>query len=201
MSRRYCSFVLCGLACLTTGLSTKAYGNDFQTIVTVSMAIPVYGGFAVVPQVMHPMMHEEGIGDFNPDRRMMREPFEADSYGRSQREFIPPGTLGQTYFRVSHPVPLDKHPRTAMLAVKDSGKVPYLTVGIMGGIKMKNGIWLFESTRPLDPGACQIVRVEARETPQDVEPYATRFVRLIPGRIVYLDFAGIRYLAKSEDVK
>ena len=80
------------------------------------------------------------------------------------------GTLGHTYTRVSHPIPLDKHPRTAMLAVKDNGTVPYLTVGVMGGVKMKNGIWLFESTRPLDPGACQIVRVEARQTPQDVEP-------------------------------
>ena len=75
-----------------------------------------------------------------------------------------------------------------MLAVKDNGTIPYLTVGVMGGVRMKNGVWLFESTRPLDPGACQIVRVEARETPQDVEACAVRFVRLIPGRIVYLDF-------------
>ena len=58
----------------------------------------------------------------------------------------------------------------------------------MGGIKMKSGIWLFESKRPLDPGVCQILRVEARQSSADIEPYATRFVRLIPGRIVYLDF-------------
>lgn len=103
-------------------------------------------------------------------------------------DFRPVGTIGQTYTRVSHEIPIDKHPRTTMLAVKDNGTIPYLTVGVMGGIKMKNGIWLFESTRPLDPGVCQIVRVEARETPQDVEAYAVRFVRLIPGRIVYLDF-------------
>jgi len=101
---------------------------------------------------------------------------------------LPPGTLGQTYTRPSHPIPIDEHPRTAMLAVRDRGKVPYLSVLTMGGVKMKSGIWLFESTRPLDPGACQIVRVEARETPQDIEPYSTKFVRLIPGRIVYLDF-------------
>lgn len=101
---------------------------------------------------------------------------------------LPPGTLGQTYTRPSHPIPVDEHPRTAMLAVRDRGKVPHLSVMTMGGVKMKSGIWLFESTRPLDPGACQIVRVEARETPQDIEPYSTKFVRLIPGRIVYLDF-------------
>jgi hypothetical protein len=97
-------------------------------------------------------------------------------------------SVGQTYSRPSHPVPVDEHPRTGMLAVRDHGKVPFLTVQTMGGVKMKSGIWLFESTRPLDPGACQIVRVEARQSPQDIEPYSTRFVRLIPGRIVYLDF-------------
>ena len=75
-----------------------------------------------------------------------------------------------------------------MLAIRDKGDVPFLSVQNMGGIKMKSGIWLFESTRPLDPGACQIVRVEARQTPKDIEPYSTKFVRLIPGRIVYLDF-------------
>lgn len=101
---------------------------------------------------------------------------------------LPPGTVGQTYSRPSHPVPADEHPRTGMLAVRDDGSVPFLSVQNMGGIKMKSGIWLFESRRPLDPGACQIVRVEARQTAADVEPYATRFVRLIPGRIVYLDF-------------
>lgn len=188
MSSRFCSLLLCGLACLRIGLSTTSEGSDYQSIDTFSMAIPRYGGFAVAPRVMHPLIHDEGPGNPCPDHRMNGEPFGVGSNGESQREFIPPGSLGQTYSRVSHPVPLDKHPRTAMLAVKDDSKVPYLTVGIMGGIKMKNGIWLFESSRPLDPGACQIVRVEARETPQDIEPYATRFVRLIPGRIVFLDF-------------
>ena len=188
MSRQFCSLVLCGLPCLTIGLSTQALGSDRQTMHTVSQAIPVDGGFAVTPQMMHPMMHDEGLSDAYPDHRMVEEPVGPGPQGAGQLEIIPPGTLGQTYTRVSHPIPLDKHPRTGMLAVKDNGTIPYLTVGIMGGVKMKNGIWLFESTRPLDPGACQIVRVEARQTPQDVEPYATRFVRLIPGRIVYLDF-------------
>ncbi len=90
------------------------------------------------------------------------------------------------FTRPSHPVPADEHPRTGMLAVRDNGSIPFLSVQNMGGIKMKSGIWLFESRRPLDPGACQIVRVEARQTAADVEPYATRFVRLIPGRIVFI---------------
>ena len=188
MSRRLCCFVLCGLACLTVGLPKNAHGCDCRKMHAVGMAIPSYGGFALVPQMMNPMMHDEGIGDADLDHSILEAPGEADSYDGREREIIPPGTLGQTYTRVSTPIPLDKHPRTGMLAVKDNGTIPYLTVGVMGGVKMKNGIWLFESTRPLDPGACQIVRVEARETPQDVQPCATRFVRLIPGRIVYLDF-------------
>lgn len=103
--------------------------------------------------------------------------------------WTPPGTLGVTYFRPSHPVPLDKHPRLAMLAVRDKSSAKLLTVREMGGFRMKSGVWLFESSRPLDFGACHIVRVEARKTPQDIEPYASKFVRLIPGRVVYLDFS------------
>jgi hypothetical protein len=188
MSRRFCSLVLSGLACLAAGLSAHAYGCDSPAVPIIRMSLPGYGGFAPASQMMHPMMHDEVIGDADMDHSMLEEPVGADSYPGTQLVFVPAGTLGQTYTRISHPIPIDKHPRTAMLAVKDNGAVPYLTVGVMGGVKMKNGIWLFESTRPLDPGACQIVRVEARQTPQDVEPCATRFVRLIPGRIVYLDF-------------
>jgi hypothetical protein len=100
----------------------------------------------------------------------------------------PPGTLGETYSRVSHPIPEDEHPRTAMLAVRDQKAVKYLRVQRMGGFQMKNGIWLFESARPLFPGQDHVVRVEARHDTADIEPYQVKFVRLIPGRIVYLDF-------------
>jgi hypothetical protein len=104
------------------------------------------------------------------------------------RWFNPQGTLGTTYIRASHPVPNDKHPRTGMLAVRDRGIIPYLSVNTMGGFRMKNGVWLFESSRPLDPGVCQVVRVDARQSDQDIAPFDSRFVRLIPGRIVYLDY-------------
>jgi hypothetical protein len=101
----------------------------------------------------------------------------------------PRGTLGLTYSRISHPVPEDKHPRLGMLAIRDNNRHPVVSVRGMGGLRLQNGVWLFESARPLDPGVNQIVRVEAREDMQDVVPYTTRFVRLIPGRIVYLDFS------------
>lgn len=148
-------------------MHTASSASDGQTLSALPMGIPGYGGFSVT---------ETSSG----------------SIAMAKLELplapLPPGTVGQTYSRPSHPVPVDEHPRTGMLAVRDSGSIPFLSVQNMGGIKMKSGIWLFESRRPLDPGACQIVRVEARQTAADVEPYATRFVRLIPGRIVYLDF-------------
>lgn len=76
-----------------------------------------------------------------------------------------------------------------MLAVRDNRRHPVVTVQNMSGLRLKSGVWLFESSRPLDPGVSQIVRVEAREEMQDVASYTTRFVRLIPGRIVYMDFS------------
>lgn len=98
------------------------------------------------------------------------------------------GTLGFTYLRVSHPVPEEKHPRLGMLAVRMHNADEVLAVRGMSGMKLKSGVWLFESNRPLDPGASHVIRVEAREHPLDVDAVATRFVRLIPGRIVYLSF-------------
>ena len=188
MRRKFCCVIWCGLACLAIGLSGNVHGADGIAVHAVSMAVPSYGGFAMAPQMMGSMMDGGYEDSGQMHGSVVEPPMVEGAYGGGELEIAPRGTIGQTYTRVSHPVPMDKHPRTGMLAVKDNGSVPYLSVGVMGGIKMKNGIWLFESTRPLDVGACQIVRVEARETPQDIEPYATRFVRLIPGRIVYLEF-------------
>lgn len=154
-------------------LNTVSVASDEVFSDTITMGTPAIGGFAIA-QPMHGPMALAQFGET----------------GRLELPLapMPPGTLGQTYSRPSHPVPIDEHPRTGMLAVRESGSIPFMSVHNMGGIKMKSGIWLFESKRPLDPGACQIVRVEARQTASDIEPYATRFVRLIPGRIVYLDF-------------
>jgi hypothetical protein len=99
-----------------------------------------------------------------------------------------PGTLGKTYTKTSHRIPEDKHPRLGMLAVRDSGKVEYLSVQRMSGFRMDSGVWLFETDRPLVSWTEDIVRIEARKEAADVEPYAVSFVRLIPGRLVYLDF-------------
>lgn len=188
MSRQCCCVMWCGLLCLTFGLASSVQGTDGVAAKTVDMAMPGQGRVALAPQITDSTMDggNEDSGDRHGD--IVEPPIATEANGLNELNIAPKGTLGQTYTRLSHPVPMDKHPRIGMLAIKDNATVPYLSVGVMGGIKMKNGIWLFESTRPLDVGACQIVRVEARETPQDIEPYATRFVRLIPGRIVYLEF-------------
>ena len=99
-----------------------------------------------------------------------------------------PGTLGKTYTRTSHRIPEDKHPRIGMLAVRDSDNVKYLSVQKMSGFRMESGVWLFETDVPLVSWTENIVRVEARNEAADVEPHTVSFVRLIPGRLVYLDF-------------
>ncbi|MCP4505547.1 MAG: hypothetical protein GY826_04035 [Fuerstiella sp.] len=99
-----------------------------------------------------------------------------------------PGTLGKTYTKTSHRIPEDKHPRLGMLAVRDTGKVKYLSVERMSGFRMDSGVWMFETDHPLVTWTENIVRIEARKDVADVEPYAVSFVRLIPGRLVYLDF-------------
>ena len=98
------------------------------------------------------------------------------------------GTLGMTYQRRTHAIPEDRHPRIGMLAVRDRGSVSHLSVQRMSGFRMKEDVWLYETDRPLTSWTENIVRVEACQQVQDVEPYKTMFVRLIPGRIVYLDF-------------
>ncbi|HIE97194.1 MAG: hypothetical protein ABGZ53_27775 [Fuerstiella sp.] len=99
-----------------------------------------------------------------------------------------PGTLGETYTKTSHRIPEDKHPRLGMLAVRDNRVLAHLSVQKMSGFRMESGVWLFETDKPLVTWTENIVRIEAREEPEDVEPHTVRFVRLIPGRLVYLDF-------------
>lgn len=106
-----------------------------------------------------------------------------------ERSLVPlvPATVGQTYARMSRPIPVDKHPRTAMLVVRDHGRVAAMTVSGMSGFRMSDGDWLFESIRPLRNCTENVVRVEADGAPNDMQPWNVKFARLIPGRQVYLD--------------
>jgi hypothetical protein len=170
LPRSYPRFLMAALCAVCVADSARVSACDCQAravhqaqaVQVMAMPIPAFSGMVMA----QPVMSGSVFADI----------------------WTPPGTPGETYERPSHPVPIDKHPRVGMLAVRDNGEAPLITVRDMGGFRMKNGIWLFESVRPLDPGACQIVRVESRTSVKDIEPTATKFVRLIPGRIVYLDF-------------
>ena len=105
----------------------------------------------------------------------------------------PPGTLGQTYQRPSRPIPVDKHPRIGIVdvrargatAIKVFGTNEYRTKDGFSGFQDRKdpSIWRLES-EPLVPGVPHIYRVVAKYGEASREQY----IRLVPGRIVTLDF-------------
>ncbi|MDG1896748.1 MAG: hypothetical protein P8J37_17735 [Fuerstiella sp.] len=152
--------------------SVATYGHAFWTYGYYAPTMPIHGP--------HPAQADGRRYPVHPPRGRAAE-------GASLVPLVP-GTLGKTYTKTSRRIPEDKHPRLGMLAVRDSGKVQFLSVERMSGFRMESDVWLFETDRPLASWTENIVRIEARREAADVEPYAVSFVRLIPSRIVYLDF-------------
>ena len=105
----------------------------------------------------------------------------------------PPGTLGQTYQRPMRPIPVDKHPRISIVdvrapgatSVKVYGTYEYRTKDGFTGFQDRKdpSVWRLESD-PLIPGQSHIYRVVAKYGDSAQE----RYIRLVPGRIVTLDF-------------
>lgn len=105
----------------------------------------------------------------------------------------PPGTLGQTYQRPTRPIPVDKHPRVSIVDVKADGATQVKIYGtnefrtkdsIAGFQDRRNAaVWRFES-EPLVPGVPHIYRVDAHYG----DSIQQKYIRLVPGRIVTLDF-------------
>ena len=105
----------------------------------------------------------------------------------------PPGTLGQTYQRAMRPIPVTKHPRIGILAIQAPGVTAIKVYGTnefrskdtIPGLQDRRdaAVWRFES-EPLVPGVSNIYRVEAKYGDSVQE----RYVRLVPGRIVTLEF-------------
>ncbi len=105
----------------------------------------------------------------------------------------PPGTLGQTYQRPMRPIPVDKHPRISIVdvrapgatSVKVYGTYEYRTKDGFTGFQDRKdpSVWRLES-EPLVPGQSNIYRVVAKYGDSAQE----RYIRLVPGRIVTLDF-------------
>ncbi|MBW3543049.1 MAG: hypothetical protein KY476_22550 [Planctomycetes bacterium] len=102
----------------------------------------------------------------------------------------PPGTLGVTYLQPSHPVPNDRHPRTAIIGVYVPGNATVSVHGLEDFVRLasNDGVCWFESSRPLVPGVPHVYRVEAHIARDGESFREVRWVRMIPGRIVTLSF-------------
>lgn len=107
----------------------------------------------------------------------------------------PPGTLGRTYYRATRMVPAYKHPRVGILDVHVANAAtvqvyhtsPFREEDLLDGFQdyRNENLWRFES-KPLIPGIPQIYRVEAVDS---IGQRKVRYVRLIAGRVVDLDFS------------
>ncbi len=111
-------------------------------------------------------------------------------------EAPPPGTLGRTYSLPSRPVPANRHPRIGMIDVCTDEAVHVIvrwTNDFRNEETLKGSrdecnpsLWHFES-KPLLPGLTQIYRVEVYRGEAGSAPSEVRYVRLVRGRIVYLN--------------
>ena len=109
----------------------------------------------------------------------------------------PPGTLGYTYRRRSWRIPVEKHSRVAMLDVTAPGASEvhvyttnqYRLADELDGFQDPENpdLWHFE-TDPLIPGLPHVYRVEAARPDIDPSLADVRYVRLIRGRRVTLEY-------------
>lgn len=102
----------------------------------------------------------------------------------------PPGTLGQTYQRQSWPIPKNEHPRTAIIQVTAPGFTQMEVDGLadMEGFQRPDGAWIFKSKQALTPGVPHIYYVKAGYKNNENNTWDVRTVRLIPGRVVTLEY-------------
>lgn len=102
----------------------------------------------------------------------------------------PPGTLGRTYKLCSRPLPEDEHPRNAGLEIKvPADGIETIRVEKMeDGYVDENGVWHFITEKPLLPHTPPIVKVVMTRIDGGSEVYDVRVVRLIPGRVLTVEF-------------
>lgn len=109
----------------------------------------------------------------------------------------PPGTLGQTYQRRSQLMPdearpkassIEKHPRGAAVDVYLPEEVDVTARGLKPHWTGK--VWRLETADPLLPGIPHIyaIKAERRNKAGEVTSTDVRWVRLIMGRVVDLEF-------------
>ena len=110
------------------------------------------------------------------------------SPGQIEQASAPAGTLGYTYKRPTALIPEDRHPRVGMLIVKDLPADAEVSAQGLEGFRATDGTWNFESDLPLFPGIPHIYRVVSKSWRDGRRSTDVRSVRLIPGRIVELNF-------------
>lgn len=147
---------------------------------------------AAIPQDMV-VQGQPGMVTGFPSGAMM--PSQARPPIAQHRLAPPPGTLGRTYYRATRMIPAYKHPRVGMLDVHIANAAsvhvyhesPFREEDLVDGYQdyRDDTLWRFES-KPLIPGIAQIYKVVATD---DIGQRRIRYVRLIPGRVVDLDFA------------
>jgi hypothetical protein len=101
----------------------------------------------------------------------------------------PPGTLGQTYHRRSSLVPDDKHPRLGMVEVNLPEDVDVSARGMKA--KWTGKVWRLETQEPLIPWVSHVYAIKAERRDKKTDEVVStdvRWVRLIMGRVVYLEF-------------
>jgi len=100
----------------------------------------------------------------------------------------PPGTLSQTYQRRTTLMPDDKHPRDAMIEVHLPENVDVTARGLKP--KWTGEVWQLTTQEPLLPGRPHIyaIRADWRDKSGEITKTEVRWVRLIMGRVVELDF-------------
>lgn len=98
----------------------------------------------------------------------------------------PPGTLGQTYRRQSALVPDDAHPRTGVVMVYLPEDADVSARGLK--VSWTGEAWRLETAQALVPGLSHIYAIRAEWDTPEGRAYETRWVRLIMGRVVDLEF-------------
>lgn len=174
---------------VATGVAPYAYGPDLN----IPAPVGWHGPDAMQP---HPhAMPETGLPAEPAPRQWHGQ--QADMPPVSRDDSPPPGTIGRTYQLRSKPVPVDMHPRVALLDVyvPDATNVfvhdinPYRTQDRLDGFQDAENpdMWHFE-TEPLYPGLPRIYRIEAQIPGEDGPRMEERYVRLIMGRVLELRF-------------
>lgn len=98
----------------------------------------------------------------------------------------PPGTLGRTYLRRSTLITDDDHPRKAAVVVHLPEEADVSARGLK--VKWTGDVWQLETAQPLVPGVPHIYAIRAKWETASGTVEQTRWVRLIMGRVVDLEF-------------